>query len=153
MGPARRLLGLAVTLGPGSRGYRAPPPPRRSCKPWWPDPDNLLTPAWQLGPRHAAKQFARFGAASGVDAGSLWPSPEQLRELEAEEREWHPSLAVMQESLRVKRLEEQRKRLERCVRARARSGGASCTPEISECPFLEQALTESLLAGVREEPA
>ncbi|XP_049644393.1 growth arrest and DNA damage-inducible proteins-interacting protein 1 [Suncus etruscus] len=112
-GPARRLLGLAVTLRPGSRGYRAPPPPRRSRKPWWPDPDNLLTPAWQLRPRHAAKQFARFGAASGVDAGSLWPSPEQLRELEAEEREWHPSLAAMQESLRAKRLEEQRKRQER----------------------------------------
>lgn len=121
-GQARRLLGLVATLGSGSRGYRAPPPPRRSSKPWWPDPDDLLTPQWQLGPRYAAKQFARHGAASGVEPGSLWPAPEQLRELEAEEREWCPSLAAMQESLRVQRLEEEQKRQARCVRACVRSG-------------------------------
>ncbi|XP_004616856.1 growth arrest and DNA damage-inducible proteins-interacting protein 1 [Sorex araneus] len=109
-GQTRRLLGLAATLGSGSRSYRAPPPPRRSSRPWWPDPDDPLTPQWQLGPRYAAKQFARHGAASGVDPGSLWPTPAQLSELEAEEREWCPSLAAMQESLRVQRLEEERKR-------------------------------------------
>ncbi|KAF4014535.1 GADD45GIP1 [Cervus elaphus hippelaphus] len=106
----RCLLGWVTTLGPGSRGYRAPPPPRRSRDPWWPDPDDPLTPRWQLGPRYAAKQFARHGAASGVDPGSLWPSREQLLELEAEEREWYPSLAVMQESLRVQQLAEEQKR-------------------------------------------
>uniref|UniRef100_A0A4W2F3C4 Large ribosomal subunit protein mL64 n=1 Tax=Bos indicus x Bos taurus TaxID=30522 RepID=A0A4W2F3C4_BOBOX len=106
----RSLLGWVTTLGPGSRGYRAPPPPRRSREPWWPDPDDPLTPRWQLGPRYAAKQFARHGAASGVDPGSLWPSREQLLELEAEEREWYPSLAVMQESLRVQQLAEEQKR-------------------------------------------
>ncbi|XP_004715646.1 growth arrest and DNA damage-inducible proteins-interacting protein 1, partial [Echinops telfairi] len=73
-------------------------------------PKDPLTPRWQLGPRYAAKQFARHGAASGVAAGSLWPSREQLQELEAEEREWHPSLAAMQESLRVQRLAEEEKR-------------------------------------------
>ncbi|KAI5212656.1 growth arrest and DNA damage-inducible proteins-interacting protein 1 [Manis pentadactyla] len=111
--PARQvtnLLGLAATLGPGSRGYRAPPPPRRSPGPWWPDPQDPLTPRWQLGPRYAAKQFARHGAASGVAAGSLWPSREQLRELEAEELEWYPSLEAMQESLRVQQLAEEQKR-------------------------------------------
>eukprot|EP00069_Balaena_mysticetus_P005474 bmy_04858T0 len=105
----RSLLGLAMTLGPGSRGYRAPPPPRRSKGPWWPDPDDPLTPPWQLCPRYAAKQFGRHGAASGVAAGSLWPSRKQLHELEAEEREWYPSLAAMQESLRVQQLAEEQK--------------------------------------------
>ncbi|KAK2087457.1 hypothetical protein P7K49_033364 [Saguinus oedipus] len=110
---ARSLLGLAATLGPGSRGYRAPPPPRRRPGPRWPDPEDLLTPRWQLRPRYAAKQFARYGAASGVDPGSLWPSPEQQQELEAKEREWYPTLATMQESLRVKQLAEEQKRQER----------------------------------------
>ncbi|KAM5308149.1 large ribosomal subunit protein mL64 [Glossophaga mutica] len=107
---AYNLLRLAATLGPGSRGYRAPPPPRRSPGPWWPDPDDPLTPRWQLGPRYAAKQFARHGAASGVAAGSLWPSQEQLRELESEESEWYPSLAAMQDSVRVQQLAEEQKR-------------------------------------------
>ncbi|XP_069851099.1 large ribosomal subunit protein mL64-like [Dipodomys merriami] len=108
--PARGLLGLAAAWGRGSRGYRAPAPPRRSPGPWWPDPENPLTPKWQLGPRYAAKQFARHGAASGVAPGSLWPSPEQLDELEAEEREWQPSLATMQESLRARQLAQEQKR-------------------------------------------
>ncbi|XP_076977789.1 large ribosomal subunit protein mL64 [Tamandua tetradactyla] len=107
---ARGLLLLAAARSPGFRGYRAPPPPRRSPGPWWPDPKDPLTPRWQLGPRHTAKQFGRHGAASGVAPGSLWPSREQLRELEAEEREWCPSLAAMQESLRVQRLAEEQKR-------------------------------------------
>ncbi|XP_048198367.1 growth arrest and DNA damage-inducible proteins-interacting protein 1 [Perognathus longimembris pacificus] len=107
---ARRLLRLAATWGPGFRSYRAPPPPRRSPGPWWPDPEDPLTPSWQLGPRYAAKQFARHGAASRVAPGSLWPSPEQLAELEAEEREWHPSLATMQESLQARQLAEERER-------------------------------------------
>ncbi|XP_049733022.1 large ribosomal subunit protein mL64 [Loxodonta africana] len=110
MQQASGLPRLAATLGLCSRGYRAPPPPRRSPGPWWPDPENPLTPRWQLGPRYAAKQFARHGAASGVAPGSLWPSREQLRELEAEEREWCPSLATMQESLREQQLAEEQKR-------------------------------------------
>ncbi|KAM7142136.1 large ribosomal subunit protein mL64 [Molossus nigricans] len=107
---ARSLLGLAANLGPGFRTYRAPPPPLHSPGPWWPNPDDPLTPRWQLGPRYAAKQFARHGAASGVAAGLLWPSQEQLRELEAEESEWYPSLAAMQESVRVQQLAEEQKR-------------------------------------------
>ncbi|XP_053441047.1 growth arrest and DNA damage-inducible proteins-interacting protein 1 [Nycticebus coucang] len=109
MRPVRGLLGLAATLGPGSRGYRAPPPPRRSPGPWWPDSEDPLTPRWQLGPHYAAKQFGRHGTASGVSPESLWPSQEQLRELEAEEREWYPSLAAMQESLRVQQLAQEEK--------------------------------------------
>ncbi|KAM5239168.1 large ribosomal subunit protein mL64 [Ctenodactylus gundi] len=110
---ASRRLGLAATVRPGFRWYRARPPPRRSPGPWWPDPEDPLTPQWQRGPRYAAKQFARHGAASGVPPGSLWPSPEQLRDLEAEEREWYPSLATMQASLREKQVAEEQKRRER----------------------------------------
>ncbi|NP_899202.3 large ribosomal subunit protein mL64 [Mus musculus] len=95
------LLRLSVALGPRSRSYRAPPPPRRRPGPHSPDPENLLTPRWQLTPRYVAKQFGRHGAISGVPPASLWPTPEQLRELEAEEQEWYPSLATMQESLRL----------------------------------------------------
>ncbi|KAM4887195.1 large ribosomal subunit protein mL64 [Thomomys bottae] len=107
---ARCLLGRVANRSLGSRSYRAPPPPRRSPGPWWPDPEDPLTPRWQLGPRYAAKQFARHGAASRVDPGSLWPSPEQLSEVEAEEREWQPSLATMQESLRARQLAEEETR-------------------------------------------
>lgn len=113
--PARGLLRLPAALGPRSCNYHAPPPPRRRPGPQWPDPENLLSPRWQLGPRYAAKQFARHGAASGVAPASLWPSPEQLRELEAEEREWYPSLATMQESLRAKQQAEEARRRARCV--------------------------------------
>ncbi|XP_051024548.1 growth arrest and DNA damage-inducible proteins-interacting protein 1 [Acomys russatus] len=104
------VLRLSVALGPRSRSYHAPPPPRRRPGPKWPDPEDLLTPRWQLEPRYAAKQFGRYGATSGVDPASLWPSPEQLRELEAEEREWYPSLATMQESLRQKQQAEEARR-------------------------------------------
>lgn len=107
---ARRLLRFSVALRPRSCNYRAPPPPRRRPGPHWPDPENLLSPRWQLGPRYAAKQFARYGAKSGVAPASLWPSPEQLRELEAEEREWYPSLATMQESLRTQQQAQEAKR-------------------------------------------
>lgn len=107
---ARRLLRFSVAVGPRSCNYRAPPPPRRHPEPHWPDPENPLSPRWQLGPRYAAKQFARYGAKSGVAPASLWPSPEQLRELEAEEREWYPSLATMQESLRTQQQAEEAKR-------------------------------------------
>ncbi|XP_038168536.1 growth arrest and DNA damage-inducible proteins-interacting protein 1 [Arvicola amphibius] len=107
---ARRLLRFSVAVGPRSCNYRAPPPPRRRPGPHWPDPENLLSPRWQLGPRYAAKQFARYGAKSGVAPASLWPSPEQLRELEAEEREWYPSLATMQESLRMQQQAQEAKR-------------------------------------------
>ncbi|KAM6148873.1 large ribosomal subunit protein mL64 [Erethizon dorsatum] len=113
MRQVRGLRGLAAALRPSSRGYHAPPPPRRSSGPWWPDSEDPLTPRWQLGPRYAAKQFARHGAASKVAPGLLWPTPEQLRELEAEEQEWHPSLATMQESLRGKLLAQEQKRRER----------------------------------------
>ncbi|XP_008853678.1 growth arrest and DNA damage-inducible proteins-interacting protein 1 [Nannospalax galili] len=107
---ARGFLELTVPLGRGFRGYRAPPPPRRAPGPRWPDPENLLTPRWQLRPLYAAKQFARYGAASGVAPDSLWPSPEHLRELEAQEREWYPSLETMLESLRVQQQAEEAKR-------------------------------------------
>ncbi|XP_074144321.1 large ribosomal subunit protein mL64 [Sminthopsis crassicaudata] len=98
---------------PASRAYRAPPPPLRPPKPFTPDPEDPMTPRWQLQPRFAAKQFGRFGAASGVAPGSLWPTVPQLRELEAEEREWQPSLGAMQEALRARAEAQERERRER----------------------------------------
>src|SRR6218665_266222 len=41
------------------------------------------------------KLFAHFGKNSGVDAGLLWPSKEQLKERIEFEREWEPSLQQM----------------------------------------------------------
>lgn len=143
---ARSLLGLVTTLGPGSRGYRAPPPPRRSRGPWWPDPDDPLTPPWQLGPRYAAKQFGRHGAASGVAAGSLWPSRKQLHELEAEEREWYPSLAAMQESLRVQQLAEEQKLQARCERAVGQARG--CGPWVNCVPIAVLSPSGNLSRGL-----
>ncbi|XP_005087370.1 growth arrest and DNA damage-inducible proteins-interacting protein 1 [Mesocricetus auratus] len=133
----RGVLRLSAALGPGSRNYHAPPPPRRRPGPQWPDPENLQSPRWQLGPRYAAKQFARHGAASGVAPASLWPSPEQLRELEAEEREWYPSLATMQESLRAQQQAEE-------ARRRARE------QHISECMAKMPQMIESWRQQKRE---
>ncbi|KAM9094285.1 growth arrest and DNA damage-inducible proteins-interacting protein 1 [Sarcophilus harrisii] len=98
---------------PASRAYRARPPPLRPPKPFTPDPEDPMTPRWQLQPRFAAKQFGRFGAASGVAPGSLWPTVPQLREMEAEEREWQPSLGAMQEALRARAEAQERARRER----------------------------------------
>ncbi|XP_068939071.1 large ribosomal subunit protein mL64 [Petaurus breviceps papuanus] len=115
--PVLRACGARVMRAPPgapvSRAYRARPPPLRPRKPFTPDPADPLTPRWQLHPRFAAKQFGRFGTASGVAPGSLWPTPPQLRELEAEEREWQPSLSAMQESLRARAEAQERERRER----------------------------------------
>ena len=149
---ARSLLGLPATLGRGSRDYRAPPPPCRLPGPWWPDPDDPLTPRWQLGPRYAAKQFGRHGAASGVAPGSLWPSREQLRELEAEEREWCPSLAAMQESLRVQQLAAEQKRQARCVRSGRRGAVGGGPPVCKAFPGAEHIAENKIISDGNSEP-
>ncbi|XP_065585246.1 large ribosomal subunit protein mL64 [Cyrtonyx montezumae] len=86
------------------RPYRALPLRRRVGPPPLTDPGDQ---------RAAAKRFGRLGAASGVAAERLWPDPERLREMEAEEREWCPSLREMEAELERKEREERRLREER----------------------------------------
>ncbi|XP_074059627.1 large ribosomal subunit protein mL64 [Macrotis lagotis] len=115
--PVLRACGVlrlrAPPGAPAPRAYRARPVPLRPPGPFRPDPEDPLTPRWQLQARFAAKQFGRFGAASGVAPGSLWPTAPRLRELEAEEREWQPSLQAMQEALRARAEARERERRER----------------------------------------
>ncbi|KAB0395724.1 hypothetical protein E2I00_004920, partial [Balaenoptera physalus] len=66
---------------------------------WRPDLDDPLTLHWQLGPRYAALQFTRTGAASRV--AFLRPLRKQLHTPPAEGREWYPSLGAKRESLRL----------------------------------------------------
>lgn len=78
-----------------------------------PDPSDPETKAWHKGPAYEAKLYGRFGSASGVNPEDLWPSPEQLRAIEEEEKEWYPSLREMQERLEAKDKELLRKQRER----------------------------------------
>nr|XP_031363527.1 growth arrest and DNA damage-inducible proteins-interacting protein 1 [Lonchura striata domestica] len=101
LGPARARL--PVTVPVPARPYRADPP-RRRPGPAPADPGDL---------RAAARRFGRLGEASGVAAERLWPSPEQLREAEAEEREWDPPLREVEARLEQREREEARRRTER----------------------------------------
>ncbi|XP_019061451.1 growth arrest and DNA damage-inducible proteins-interacting protein 1 [Fukomys damarensis] len=106
--PADLYASVGAALGKGQREGSGPPHLNEEYSPA-PLLGHFLRvqrPRKALQPPRAG---AASGAASGVAPGSLWPTPEQLRELEAEEREWHPSLAAMQESLRAKQLAEEQK--------------------------------------------
>ncbi|XP_075758485.1 large ribosomal subunit protein mL64 [Pelodiscus sinensis] len=105
---------LGLLRAAAARSYHARPPPRRQRGGVnRPDPDDPLVPPWQLQPAYEAKLFARHGSVSGVDPARLWPSPERLREMEAEEREWFPGLREMEAALDKKEREEERLRVER----------------------------------------
>uniref|UniRef100_A0A8C8SPV8 Large ribosomal subunit protein mL64 n=1 Tax=Pelusios castaneus TaxID=367368 RepID=A0A8C8SPV8_9SAUR len=111
----RACLGLLQAAVPAARSYHARPLRwrwRRSDV-YRPDPNDPLTPAWQLQPAYEAKLYARHGSASGVDPAQLWPSPEKLQEMEAEEREWYPGLREMEAALDKQEQEEERRRVER----------------------------------------
>ncbi|XP_053789022.1 growth arrest and DNA damage-inducible proteins-interacting protein 1 [Vidua chalybeata] len=101
LGPAR--FQLPVPVPAPARPYRADPL-RRRPGPAPADPDDL---------RAAARRFGRLGEASGVPVWRLWPSPEQLREAEAEEREWDPPLRDVEAVLDQREREEARRRKER----------------------------------------
>lgn len=112
--PPHKMAALALLrcLGSGRvprasgpvRPYRAAPLRRRVRPPPLTDPEDQ---------RAAAKRFGWLGAASGVAVERLWPSPERLREMEEEEREWCPSLREMEAALERKEQEERRLREER----------------------------------------
>ncbi|XP_041567771.2 large ribosomal subunit protein mL64 [Taeniopygia guttata] len=101
LGPARSRFPVPVPVP--ARPYRADPL-RRRPGPAPADPGDL---------RAAARRFGRLGEASGVAVERLWPSPEQLRELEAEEREWDPPLRDVEARLEQREREEERRRTER----------------------------------------
>ncbi|RMB93806.1 hypothetical protein DUI87_29798 [Hirundo rustica rustica] len=101
LGPPRSRLPVPVPSP--VRPYRAAPL-RRRPGPAPADPDDL---------RAAARRFGRLGEASGVAVWRLWPSPEQLREAEEEEREWDPPLRDVEALLDQREREEARRRKER----------------------------------------
>ncbi|KAM8972497.1 large ribosomal subunit protein mL64 [Pelodytes ibericus] len=78
-----------------------------------PDPEDPKTKEWHKGPAYEAKLYGRHGAASGVNPANLWPSPQSLREVEAEEKEWYPSLQTMLDSVEAKEREIQKKQEEK----------------------------------------
>ncbi|XP_041099388.1 growth arrest and DNA damage-inducible proteins-interacting protein 1-like [Polyodon spathula] len=77
---------------------------------YFPDWNSERTPDWQKTDKFERKLYGRLGSASGVDPTRLWPSPEQLSEMMAEERLWHPSLQEMQKNIAVKERELAKKR-------------------------------------------
>ncbi|XP_071275061.1 large ribosomal subunit protein mL64 [Agelaius tricolor] len=101
LGPARSRLPEPVPVP--VRPYRADPL-RRRPGPAPGDPGDL---------RAAARRFGRLGEASGVPVWRLWPSPEQLREAEAEEREWDPPLREVEAVLEQREREEAQRKKER----------------------------------------
>ncbi|ETE73205.1 Growth arrest and DNA damage-inducible proteins-interacting protein 1 [Ophiophagus hannah] len=98
------VRGSRLLLG-GVRLYNAKPLKLQLKGIYRPDPADPRTPAWHLTPEYEAKLFGRHGQASGVDPTRLWPSPEKLQEMEAEQKAWYPSLKEMQQSLDAKESE------------------------------------------------
>ncbi|KAM6307861.1 large ribosomal subunit protein mL64 [Podargus strigoides] len=97
-------LGRArLTLAASARPYRAAPLRRRTGP----------APAEPGDMRALARRFGRLGEAAAVPAWRLWPDPERLRALEAEEREWDPPLREVEAVLDRREREEARRREER----------------------------------------
>uniref|UniRef100_A0A8D0H8H9 Large ribosomal subunit protein mL64 n=1 Tax=Sphenodon punctatus TaxID=8508 RepID=A0A8D0H8H9_SPHPU len=153
---AGRSLGLARLLG-SVRGYRARPLQRfGGGRARLPEP--LSEPGLEAYPGYDRKQFGRRGAASGVDPARLWPDPEKLREMEAEEREWHPALRDMEAALEKREREEQEKRRERENRIAAQmakmpqmiANWRRAKEELKAKEQEEKARRERLLAEMRE---
>lgn len=118
----RTLKGISsskTVLSAGSQGgfllqtasYNPKPLKVNLREPYLPDKDSEKTPEWQKTARYDRKLFGRYGSASGIDPAALWPSPEQLEKIVAEEREWHPPLSVMLRNIEAKERQETEKRL------------------------------------------
>ena len=60
------------------------------------------------------KLYAKYGKASGINAGVGWPTLEELDEIVEDEKEWDPSLAEMVANIQAKDTEIQRRRQYRC---------------------------------------
>ncbi|KAF7240055.1 Growth arrest and DNA damage-inducible proteins-interacting protein 1 [Varanus komodoensis] len=97
----------------GIRFYNARALRRQLGKMYLPDPADPRTPPFQLTAAYKAKLFGRYGAASGVNAAQLWPTPEQLQKIEAEEKTWYPPLREMEMALDAKEQAAEAKRRQR----------------------------------------
>ncbi|KAG8441380.1 hypothetical protein GDO86_006931 [Hymenochirus boettgeri] len=106
-----RLRGL--TLSVPVAGYHARPRIWGLGGVYKPDPNDPKTKTWQKGPRFEAKLYGKHGDGSGVNPEGLWPSPERLREIEEEEREWSPGLAEMLHRIETQERDSQRKQQEK----------------------------------------
>ncbi|XP_062388007.1 large ribosomal subunit protein mL64 [Sardina pilchardus] len=82
-------------------------------EPYVPDKQNEKTPEWQKTAKYDRKLFGRHGLASGISPETLWPSPKQLEEIIAEEKQWHPSLEEMLQNIAAKDKELAAKRAAR----------------------------------------
>lgn len=98
-----------VTLQTAS--YNPKPLKLNLVDPYIPDKDSERTPEWQKTAKYDRKLFGRYGAASGIDPASLWPTHEQLDQIVAEEKEWHPPLEAMLENIAAREKELNQKRL------------------------------------------
>ncbi|XP_005994205.1 large ribosomal subunit protein mL64 [Latimeria chalumnae] len=113
----RRPAGAPVLWGSccqlQAAAYNPKPLPLNVSGFYLPDKKSETTPKWQKTPQYDAKLFGRYGEASRVDPALLWPDPEQLQEMEAEEREWFPSLQEMQKNITAQEKELKKKQLAR----------------------------------------
>ena len=71
-------------------------------------------------PEHLLREFrrmcyAKYGRASGVNPGEMWPTREELAELIEEEQEFEPTLQELWATAADKRQAVQDKRKDRCV--------------------------------------
>ncbi|XP_053318563.1 growth arrest and DNA damage-inducible proteins-interacting protein 1 [Spea bombifrons] len=103
----------SLTLAWPAAGYHARPRVWGVGGVYKPDPNDPKTKEWQKGPAYEAKLYGRHGAASGVNPAQLWPSPERLQQLEAEEKEWYPSLQEMLDRVEAKERELQKAKEEK----------------------------------------
>ncbi|XP_063302018.1 large ribosomal subunit protein mL64 [Pelobates fuscus] len=103
----------SLTLSFPAAGYHARPRVWGLGGVYKPDPQDPRTKEWHKGPQYEAKLYGRHGAASGVDPSKLWPSPQRLREIEEDEKEWYPSLQEMLDRVEAKERELQKKKEER----------------------------------------
>uniref|UniRef100_A0A8C5LKI2 Large ribosomal subunit protein mL64 n=1 Tax=Leptobrachium leishanense TaxID=445787 RepID=A0A8C5LKI2_9ANUR len=103
----------AVTLYYPAAGYHARPRRWGLSGIYKPDPQDPKAREWQKGPRFEAKLYGRHGSASGVDPAQLWPSPQRLRDIEEEEKQWYPSLQDMLDRVEAKEREVQKKKEDR----------------------------------------
>ncbi|XP_064625623.1 large ribosomal subunit protein mL64-like [Lineus longissimus] len=82
----------------------------------------MFTPqsAWEVSLRKQRQLYAKFGKASGIDPGVMWPTREELRAVVEEEREWEPPLQERMAKARADREEKlvaEKKRHDSVVKA------------------------------------
>ncbi|XP_072255651.1 large ribosomal subunit protein mL64 [Pyxicephalus adspersus] len=103
----------ALTLPVPAAGYHAKALKMNMTGVYIPDPQDPKTKDWQKGPAYEAKLYGKYGSLSRVNPAQLWPSPEKLQEIEAEEKEWYPSLREMLDKLEAQEKELLQQKLER----------------------------------------